>query len=516
MKSNVVNRGLAIAQIGLKARQLKQAEDERVKATARDYLIRSMGKLKGLPHKMGQILSMSDKMELDNEFTSLCNQGTALSMDVIHGILQSSWKQEPESIVDWIEEKAFAASLGQVHKAQLKDGRIVAIKVLYPDIQAAIKSDLKLLGWLSIPVGGMRQGFDMDSYQEAMLSNIEQELDYIHEAQEQLLFRELAQKKGIQSWIVPALVPELCTDKVLVSEWEEGENIAEIAKSWPEKLRFKTQQLMASIFCSSFFEEGIFHADPHPGNYAFRKKGEDVEIIMYDFGCTGRLDLQERLLLLKLFQGAQEQGNQSPYPIYLGLGFSENYLEPLANKLPALTELLFEPFLAEGKYDFADWHRAQRAESILGDDRWNFRVAAPAKALFILRAFTGFFYYQKNLKNSIWLYPYLKKALDQQQMLLSELPIEKTAQKGTYWDMAKYLKLRVEERGQLKVQLTMKRSVVDNLEEVIPEDTLEKIKQNGIDLEQLVRRVQQNLYQPGELFYLTLERENKSIRVWLE
>jgi len=86
----------------------------------------------------------------------------------------------------------------------------------------------------------------------------------------------------------------------------------------------------------------------------------------------------------------------------------------------------------------------------------------------------------------------------------------------SYDDMAKYLKIRVDENGKTKVQLTMKRSVVENLRDIIPDDTMVRIEEQGISVEEILEHTRKNLYKPSELFHLTIPEMNKEIRVWLE
>jgi len=69
---------------------------------------------------------------------------------------------------------------------------------------------------------------------------------------------------------------------------------------------------------------------------------------------------------------------EPPWPLFLKLGFNHEYLEPMADKLPALCRTLFEPFCVEYPYDLADWQLGSRMSDLLGDDRWNFRIAGPA------------------------------------------------------------------------------------------------------------------------------------------
>ena len=119
-------------------------------------------------------------------------------------------------------------------------------------------------------------------------------------------------------------------------------------------------------------------------------------LLLYDFGCVYQPSDDERLALLRLIR-ATISGSESPYPLFLKLGFNAEYLEPLADKLPALCRVLFDPLVAEYAYDMADWRLDERVADILGDDRWNFRIAGPPALVFLLRTFHGLTHYLSGL-----------------------------------------------------------------------------------------------------------------------
>ena len=104
MQKNFISRSVGIAKLGWKARSLKQSEETRVQAAARDYLIQSMGKMKGLPQKVGQILSMSFNPDDENNFVPLVNQGEPLALAVVLDLLNTGWGQDPWEVLESIDE----------------------------------------------------------------------------------------------------------------------------------------------------------------------------------------------------------------------------------------------------------------------------------------------------------------------------------------------------------------------------------------------------------------------------
>ncbi len=135
--------------------------------------------------------------------------------------MESAWGGPLNQVVRSIDPRGLAASLGQVHRAELLDGRLVAVKVRYPGIRQAALSDLKMLGWLSAPVGDLRRGFDLTSYRTEILRDLEDELDYRVEARNQHHFRSIA--ADMTNWTVPCVIEELTSENVLVSQWVDGE-----------------------------------------------------------------------------------------------------------------------------------------------------------------------------------------------------------------------------------------------------------------------------------------------------
>ncbi|MBF0237155.1 MAG: AarF/ABC1/UbiB kinase family protein [SAR324 cluster bacterium] len=515
MKKNLLTRGMAIARLGMKAHSFKKNEDETVREAARSYLVQQMGQLKGLPQKVGQIISMSASEKEDPQFMKLVNQGEALPLSVILELLETAWRCSPFDVLESIEETGMAASLGQVHRAFLKDGREVAVKIRYPGIRDAVHNDLKMLGWLSAPFGGMKK-FDMEEYQRVFSETLNQEMDYLRECQQQKQFYQLSKNSRIYSWIVPEVIDAWCTDQVLMTSWEQGEDIHAVCQNWSREEKKQLQTIIADIFFKCVFDAGVFHADPHPGNYAFRKRDGRVEVVMYDFGCVATVSTEARMAILKLYEGVCVQGKYSPYPWYVYLGFNETYLEPIAPKIPWFTEVLMEPFACEIKFDLSRWNRTARIAEMMADDRWNIRIAAPPSILLMMRGFAGLFYYLERLGPEMWLYPYMQDLLKQfEKELLDTIPPAVRLQ-PVYDDMARWLKIKVTEYGATKVQITMKRSAVEDLAELLPQDIAQKVRDQNIDLSHLVAEARANIFRPGDIFIMEIPERHKLIRVWLE
>lgn len=493
--------------------RLSRAQEETVAANAARFLAENLGGMKGLPQKLGQILSMSEE-SLAQTYAPLTGNSQPLDFEVVEKVLVRAWERPVNQVVSHIEPGGLAASLGQVHRATLITGESVAVKVQYPGILKAVEIDLKMLGWLMAPLGGFAKGFDLKSYQTVVLEDIQQELDYLAEAENQNLYGVMA--RYIQGLAVPKVYGKLCTPQVLVTAWEEGVPLQAVAETWNEEDRRRAGRVFLSASLETLFKNGMTQGDLHPGNFRFRKTSRgEVEMVLYDFGCMFQPSLDSRLALLRLVELTDANTTGDPYPLFLKLGFNPDYLEPLADKLPALSRVMLEPFLVNGPYPLDGWHLGERVADILGDDRWNFRVAGPAELILLMRIFHGYIHTLKILGVDVsWKFaldPIRRQFYDQAMGLA--LPVAENPDRG-FGTMAKYMYIQVIRDGQVKVRITSPLNMVDNLRLTMDDELLAKVAARGINLDELARRVRKSGYHPQEVF--SLEENDKTVRIWLE
>lgn len=207
---------------------------------------------------------------------------------------------------EWVEERPVAAaSIAQVHKAKLKDGCVVAIKILRPNIRKRFKRDLKFFYWAARQLERfapkMRRLKPMEVVQ-VFEQSIHMELDLRFEAANACELKE--NTKNDDGFYVPAIDWQRTTSNVLVMEWINGIKLHEV-----DALRKKhdLNQLLTRLSESFFrqaFRDGFFHADMHPGNVFVDDAGR---IVVVDFGIMGRLDWQTRLYVADIFRGFLNQ-----------------------------------------------------------------------------------------------------------------------------------------------------------------------------------------------------------------
>ncbi|MEO8813243.1 MAG: AarF/UbiB family protein [Caulobacteraceae bacterium] len=175
---------------------------------------------------------------------------------------------------------AAAASLGQVHKAVALDGRALAVKLQYPDMQSAVESDL---GQLRAMLGVGRRLFaaiDTREIAAEIGERIREELDYDHEARAMELYRRFF--AGRADIAVPASYPELSTGRLLTMDWLEGEGLRAFTGA-DQATRDRVAKTLFEAWWTPLIHIGVIHGDPHLGNYSFTPDAGRLNLL--DFGC---------------------------------------------------------------------------------------------------------------------------------------------------------------------------------------------------------------------------------------
>jgi predicted unusual protein kinase regulating ubiquinone biosynthesis (AarF/ABC1/UbiB family) len=476
---------------------------------ARRRLVEHLGALHGLPQKIGQLLALAGP-DGPSSFAPLTECRSSLppraALDLLEASLGCTWTDRFRSI----DSEGIAASLGQVHRAVLRDGRRAAVKIQYSDSADNVDADLGALNWLSLPFGGLSIGFDMAAYRREVESMLRQELDYRREAQSLRRFGALV--AGCEGVIVPEVIDDLSTDRVLTMTWLEGETF-EAARTWPERDRRQAAVTLLRLFLTSIFTWRFLHADPHPGNYRFLRDGNGVRVGMLDFGCVVPLGEDRAQTLVRMIQGASSSPVDQVLADYLKLGFNLDLMEPMAHLLPALNQILFEPFITEGPFSLSAWRLNERVESLLGPFRWNFRFAGPADMIFVVRAYLGLVRYIQALGvdvdwSEIW-HSTVAPGLQTGSAAAGKKPAA-----GDREVLSRHLRVAVWEAGQNRVELTFKAVLAESLPDLIPDELREKLRARRLDVQSIAHEAAERRFAPGELFRLT--EGSKLVRVWLE
>lgn len=298
--------GGALARAGvarLSHKALDLARDEAQRAAARKthdaelgrILFAALNQLKGVALKAAQLLSSETQLlpeALREQLAKACYQATPMNQALVGKRMRLALGPDWADRLAHFEPQAFAAaSLGQVHRARLADGRMLALKLQYPGIAATVSSDMRLLrGLLLGPLSGLALGggaLPDAALLDRLLDDIEHtlaaELDYAQEARAMDDFRA-ALAAPLPQVVVPEVCHALSTPQLLAMQALPGLHLAEWLDSAPAQAeRDRYGQLIFDTFMLMVFELGRLHADPHPGNYLFMPDGR---LGLLDFGCT--------------------------------------------------------------------------------------------------------------------------------------------------------------------------------------------------------------------------------------
>lgn len=489
----------------------KNLPSGQAKQAVRRLFAQKLVELRGVPMKFSQILSMSGNYvdaEIQKEAIA---DITPMSLAVVETHVQ---RDAPELYrqIKTINAPGIPASLGQVHKVELTNGDVKALKIQYPDIRAKMDMDTALVGLLTATFDGFKEGFKLGDYQTVIQQELENELDYRLEASRQ---SELcAAFHEHPSIIIPRPDIEYSGEHHIMMSWERALPLSEFLKQADKQQKVVAGKALVDFFFTTVFILGRVHADPNPGNFGFQITNDGVRLVVYDFGSLLAMPKETALSLLKVL-GIATKGTGDVLPWLVKVGFSRELLTPIRSQLLAFCEMLFEPFISEGRYDLNRWHRKRRAEEILGPERWNFMVAAPASFLPFMRAVQGLFYYLGKLNEGVFFKPFVAELMKTYESELDGLvPPECGGVEHDSCFMAANLKIEVYENGSRKVALILPRGAIESLGDFMDDGLTEKLDQQNIRIDDIVKQARQNGYRTMDLFYV--DKGDKTIHVYLE
>ena len=247
-------------------------------------LTQALGNLKGPLMKVGQILATIPEAlpaEYANDFQQLQSNAPPMGWPFVKRRMKSELGPDWESKFKTFEkEAAAAASLGQVHRAKTLDGRDIACKLQYPDMQSAISADLNQLKIIFSIYERYDKAIQTKYIHQELAARLYEELDYELEARHCKMYEYiLRDEKGVH---VPQVVDDLSTSRLLTSTWLEGEKILSFVDSHKDTRNELAMNMFRAWYVPLYYY-GIIHGDPHLGNYSVRK---DNSINLLDFGCV--------------------------------------------------------------------------------------------------------------------------------------------------------------------------------------------------------------------------------------
>jgi len=310
----------AVKQFGTRAANVTRGEDAAEEALGRRQLetakqiVAVLGTMKGAAMKLGQVLSFLDvglvpeqyREEFQLELAKLRDAAPQVSFKQMRKVLEEDLEAPIDEVFAEFDEDAIAAaSIGQVYRATLPDGRLVAVKVQYPGVASAVRSDMRNLGVILRLLKGLAPGLDVRGTAEEIRTRIDEELDYELEAQNQR--RMAALYRGHPFIHVPDVITSLSREHVLVSEFVEGVGFEEL-RTRDATERDRLGEIIFRFFFGSMYRHHEFSGDPHPGNFLLRSDGR---VSFLDFGLYKRIEpsvAEFELQAARLYVGGDGEG----------------------------------------------------------------------------------------------------------------------------------------------------------------------------------------------------------------
>lgn len=335
-----------------------EAAGERLHRRVAKTLKGSLGEMKGLPMKLGQMLSYIDdfippayRPIYRDTLRDLQVRARPVSWGCIASVIEQDLGKDPDELFARFDRSPIAAaSIGQVYRAATKDGRDVAVKVQYPGIAEAIRSDLSNADSIVAALSIALPKVEVEQTVADIRARVEEECDYECELRNQQAFATAwAFDREVY---VPAVLPELCGPHVLVTEHVAGQSWHDMLLTSDQQERSQVGKILFRFAFRSLHRFSMFNADPHPGNYIFL---DDGRVAFVDFGCVQRYQ-PETVVALSNLRTRISDGASGPKLWKL---FQETFGMPEALDAETWTVIEeyvragFEPILAEQPYSYS-------------------------------------------------------------------------------------------------------------------------------------------------------------------
>ena len=317
----------------------------------------ALGGLKGPLMKAAQMFATVPDLlppEFAAELSELQTNAPAMGWPFVRRRMAAELGPEWQSHFQSFEhEAAAAASLGQVHRAVGPDGRALAVKLQYPDMQSAVESDLGQLRGLFALFKRMDGSIDPTEMIVEIGDRLREELDYEREAKLMALYGGFF--SGRDDIQVPQPVPSLSTKRLLSMTWMQGQGLLAF-KEAPQETRDRIAALLFEAWWSPMTKLGIIHGDPHLGNYTFGgPEGGDgaAHLNLLDFGCIRIFPPRFVAGVVRLYRALLADDRAEQMEAYRSWGFA-NLNDDLVDVLNVWARFIYGPLLDDRVRSVAD------------------------------------------------------------------------------------------------------------------------------------------------------------------
>jgi predicted unusual protein kinase regulating ubiquinone biosynthesis (AarF/ABC1/UbiB family) len=347
-------------------------------------VVASLGQLKGIAMKTGQLLSYLDLAlppELQSALAVLQTHSPAMPVGRVEEILRGELGSNAEPLLARMQSAPVAAaSIGQVHRSALPDGTPVAIKVQYPDVEKALAADFRSAslgsGFASLLVPGAKVDDVIGHARRALL----EECDYQREADFQERFARLY--RGHETLTVPAVHRDYCSRRVLTTSWAQGQRFDDFLTTNPgQPERDRYGKALFEFYVGTLFRQGLYNWDPHPGNYLFCHDGR---LTMLDYGSTREFSPAFVRKLRELSQAVHDDERGGLHKAFVGLGMVEEGRRYDFETARSLVRSFYGPMLRDEEVVIAPGQARPMAE-VWARKRELLKLHIPGELLFVLR-----------------------------------------------------------------------------------------------------------------------------------
>ena len=360
-----------------------------------------LSQLRGAAMKVGQLLSMDAgdllPRELSDILSRLRSDAHPMPMSQLVAVLNESWGKGWEGRFERFSFTPLAAaSIGQVHAAQGKDGQRLAIKVQYPGVRESISSDVDNVATLLSISGLLPKGMDVAPLLEEAKRQLQDEADYLKEAEHLRYFHQLLADSP--DFLVPRAYTEYCSPTILVMSFVDGVAVESLEHA-PQAERDRIIALLFGLLMREVFEFQCVQTDPNFANYRYQR--DTGRMVLLDFGATRRYARNSTEAFRRLLIAGLREDRAAISDAALAVGYFQP--ETLPRHRALLTDLIAqacEPLRHQGAYDFAASDLAVRLRDAgwqLGADR-DFWGSPPVDVLFLHRKVGGLYLLAAKLK----------------------------------------------------------------------------------------------------------------------
>jgi predicted unusual protein kinase regulating ubiquinone biosynthesis (AarF/ABC1/UbiB family) len=366
------------------------ASGEGLDRKAIERLVLSFGELKGIAMKFGQILSYVDVPLLTPQARELLallqRQSQATPFAEIEAIVRAELGEHAAMLLATMDRVPVAtASVGQVHRAKLPDGTLVAVKVLHPGVEEAIRADFKTAQVGKALAGVIAPGVEVEEMLAEARERFLEECDYALERKRQSHFAEIY--RGHPCIGIPRVFEEFCAGRVLTTRWCDGLRLEDFTRTATQDARDRVGEALYEFYIGTLYRHGLFNADPHPGNLLF---GEHGSVVILDHGCVREFDRETVAWVARLSKAVREDSRAGMMEALSGLGAKPPGDDKEFETTRRLLRGFFQPTLESGPRRMRG-DVTFEARQLVADKRALLKIRLPGRLLFVFRIRFGLY-----------------------------------------------------------------------------------------------------------------------------